>query len=42
MIGLTGGRLDKATRTRSRYGCFLPDLTGLASDPSAANLPRLL
>ena len=24
---------------RSRYGCFLPDLTGLASVSSAANLP---
>ena len=24
---------------RSRYGCFLPDLTGLASAPSAADLP---
>ena len=27
------------TRTGTRYGCFLPDLTGLARDPSAANLP---
>ena len=27
---------------QSRYGCFLPDLTGLASDPSAANPPRRL
>jgi len=24
---------------RPRYGCFLPDLTGLASVSSAANLP---
>ena len=24
---------------RARYGCFLPDLTGLASFPSAAGLP---
>ncbi len=27
------------TRTKSRYGCFLPDLTGLARSPSTANLP---
>ena len=24
---------------RARYGCFLPDLTGLASDLPTANLP---
>ena len=28
-----------ATRTENRYGCFLPDLTGLATGPSAASLP---
>src|SRR5262245_43949967 len=27
------------TRAKTRYGCFLPDLTGLARRPSAANLP---
>ena len=35
--GAVGGR--HATRTETRYGCFLPDLTGLARRPSAANLP---
>ncbi len=29
------------TRARTRYGCFLPDLTGLARNPSTANLPPL-
>ncbi len=29
----------QATRAESRWGCFLPDLTRLASDTSAANLP---
>jgi len=28
------------TRTETRYGCFLSDLTGLARSPSTANLPR--
>src|SRR5579883_810644 len=28
------------TQTETRYGCFLPDLTGLARDLSAASLPR--
>ena len=28
------------TRTETRYGCFLPDLTGLARRTSAASLPR--
>jgi hypothetical protein len=27
------------TRAETRYGCFLPDLTGLARDTSTANLP---
>src|SRR3954470_16011553 len=27
------------TRAETRYGCFLPDLTGLARRPSIANLP---
>ena len=37
-----GGRRWEAGRTtqaETRYGCFLPDLTGLARDLSAANLP---
>jgi len=25
--------------SRARYGCFLPDLTGLARNSSTANLP---
>jgi len=29
-----------ATQAETRYGCFLPDLTGLARDLSAASLPR--
>src|SRR5258706_1356137 len=29
----------RATRNGARYGCFLPDLTGLASVSSVANLP---
>src|SRR3954467_5685627 len=29
----------QTTRAETRCGCFLPDLTGLARDPSAANLP---
>ena len=33
-----GGRLNNDPE-RIRYGCFLPDLTGLASGPSIANLP---
>ena len=28
------------TQAETRYGCFLPDLTGLARDLSAASLPR--
>ena len=28
-----------ATRTETRYGCFLPDLTGLARRSSTADLP---
>ena len=27
-----------ATRSETRYGCFLPDLTGLARAPPAASL----
>ena len=27
------------TRTETRYGCFLSDLTGLARSPSIANPP---
>src|SRR5690606_14904683 len=32
----------QTTRAETRYGCFLPDLTGLARRPSAANLPAPL
>ena len=35
-----GGRT--ATRTRTRCGCYLPVLTGLARSTSAADLPRLI
>ncbi len=31
-----------ATRSKSRYGCFLPDLTGLARRSSATDLPPTL
>ena len=30
------------TRAETRYGCFLPDLTGLARRSSIANLPEPL
>jgi hypothetical protein len=30
------------TRTESRYGCFLPDLTGFASSSPNTDLPRAL
>jgi hypothetical protein len=30
------------TQIETRYGCFLPDLTGLARDLPAASLPRPL
>src|SRR6185312_1735427 len=33
-----GGRLDNDPG-ETRYGCFLPDLTGLARDLSIASLP---
>src|SRR6185295_9300869 len=36
--GSDGGRPDNDP-DETRYGCFLPDLTGLASGPSAADLP---
>ena len=36
-----GGRLT-GNPYRARWGCFLPDLTRLARDTSAANLPREL
>ena len=29
----------RTTQAGTRYGCFLPDLTGLARDLSAASLP---
>jgi len=28
------------TQAETRYGCFLPDLTGLARDLSIASLPN--
>ncbi len=34
-----GARSWPATRMQTRYGCFLPDLTGLARHTSATNLP---
>ncbi len=34
-----GWETDRTTRTETRYGCFLPDLTGLARSPSAVSLP---
>ena len=39
--GADGGRVGDRTATRmeTRYGCFLPDLTGLARHTSAASLP---
>jgi len=30
---------ERTTQAGTRYGCFLPDLTGLARDLSAASLP---
>ena len=30
------------TQAETRYGCFLPDLTGLARDLSTASLPERL
>jgi hypothetical protein len=30
---------EQTTQAKTRYGCFLPDLTGLARDLSAADLP---
>src|SRR5206468_11282117 len=35
----SGREVGLATRGATRYGCFLPDLTGLARRPSTANLP---
>ena len=34
-------RLDNDPKA-ARYGCFLPDLTGLAGLPSAASLPGVI
>ena len=40
MDGLDAGAEGwTATRSETRYGCFLPDLTGLARAPPAASLP---
>src|SRR5437763_12484328 len=40
--GVRGWEAGQATRAETRYGCFLPDLTGLARRPSTANLPTEL
>jgi len=34
-----GWETEQTTQARTRYGCFLPDLTGLARGLSAADLP---
>ena len=34
-----GWEAERTTRAETRCGCFLPDLTGLARRPSAADLP---
>src|SRR5437660_673996 len=34
-----GWETERTTQARTRYGCFLPDLTGLARGLSAADLP---
>ncbi len=39
MGGDLGWEAGTTTRIETRYGCFLSDLTGLARDPSTANLP---
>src|SRR5438270_8981482 len=36
------GERSAATRTETRYGCFLPDLTGLARRTSATDLPATI
>ena len=43
-LSIASGRREgeeswQTTRFSTRYGCFLPDLTGLASKPSAASSP---
>src|SRR5579862_8854164 len=35
----TGWETERTTQAETRYGCFLPDLTGLARGLSAADLP---
>jgi hypothetical protein len=37
-----GWETEQTTQAETRYGCFLPDLTGLARDLSAADLPIAL
>jgi len=34
-----GWETERTTQAGTRYGCFLPDLTGLARGLSAADLP---
>jgi len=34
-----GWETERTTQAGTRYGCFLPDLTGLARSLSAADLP---
>ena len=38
--GIARWEAGQTTRAETRCGCFLPDLTGLARRPSAADLPR--
>jgi hypothetical protein len=40
--GAEGRREAGKDPKRIRYGCFLPDLTGLATASSVTNLPRAL
>src|SRR5262249_35558093 len=41
LVGATGWEAGRPPRAEPRCGCFLPDLTGLARRPSAADLPPL-
>src|SRR5690242_15826273 len=41
-VACLGWEAGPTTRAETRYGCFLPDLTGLARRPSIANLPGAL
>ena len=39
LLGREGSGRPDNDPAETRYGCFLPDLTGLASKPSTAGLP---